>query len=72
MINYDEEFESVIVRHKPSNETYEAILLDTRYDGSIIFQIVGARAHVARTIVEDDNLEVDTLFQPSWVLVRKK
>jgi len=71
MIGYEKEFESIKVKHKPSGEIYEALLLLKRWDGSCIFQVTGERARFARVYIDCDNLEVDTLFSTSWAVITK-
>jgi len=71
MIDYDKPLDKVIVKHIPTGEVYEALLLDYRYDGTYIFQITGERKQYAKVIIEDDNFEIDTLFNKSWVVLRR-
>lgn len=58
--------EKILVKHKPTGEVYEALLLDSRFDGTIIFEIVGNRKESSKIFLDNDNYEVDTLFNKSW------
>jgi len=66
MLDYNAVTVYITVKHKPTGETYPAILLDDREDGTIIFQIVGEQAEHAKVFCESDNLEIDTLFETKW------